>query len=360
MYREDAGGALEPLAPWDDRIRRQDVRPLLTPNGTLYLVTARGPRPAPAALPAPPAPAPHRRGRGHRHRHRRRTGRSPRRSWRPAWPSRDAGSRPGLGPRSRAAPPRCAPSVPPCARTRGLEVTVAASGPAFDVLDAAGERPLRFALPDGSDHVPPGGDPAALLDAAAATDRARGPRTCSLVGISSLGVGLDEALLARAAGRPTFALQDYPGDANAVGGALRRHLLRARRGARRGSPASASGWPRSRWARSATPPTRASTWPRLRAGTARPHRRRARPAGARLLRPAPRDPGTRGRVRRTWRTRSPGWPAKPLVAAARAPEVPPQRPRASRRRARAGPGSRSTMPPPTGATSSPGSPPATS
>ncbi len=40
MYREDAGGALEPLAPWDDRIRRQDVRPLLTPSGTIYLVTA--------------------------------------------------------------------------------------------------------------------------------------------------------------------------------------------------------------------------------------------------------------------------------------------------------------------------------
>jgi N-acylneuraminate cytidylyltransferase/CMP-N,N'-diacetyllegionaminic acid synthase len=40
MYREDGGGVLEPLAAWDDRIRRQDVRPLLTPSGTLYLVTA--------------------------------------------------------------------------------------------------------------------------------------------------------------------------------------------------------------------------------------------------------------------------------------------------------------------------------
>jgi N-acylneuraminate cytidylyltransferase/CMP-N,N'-diacetyllegionaminic acid synthase len=39
MYREDASGWLEPLAPWEDRTRRQDVRPLLTPNGTLYLVT---------------------------------------------------------------------------------------------------------------------------------------------------------------------------------------------------------------------------------------------------------------------------------------------------------------------------------
>jgi CMP-N,N'-diacetyllegionaminic acid synthase len=39
MYREDDQGVLEPLAAWDDRIRRQDVRPLLTPNGTLYLST---------------------------------------------------------------------------------------------------------------------------------------------------------------------------------------------------------------------------------------------------------------------------------------------------------------------------------
>jgi CMP-N-acetylneuraminic acid synthetase len=39
MYREEADGLLEPLAPWDERLRRQDVRPLLTPSGSLYLVT---------------------------------------------------------------------------------------------------------------------------------------------------------------------------------------------------------------------------------------------------------------------------------------------------------------------------------
>jgi CMP-N-acetylneuraminic acid synthetase len=39
MYREDGEGVLKPLASWDERIRRQDVRPLLTPNGTLYLST---------------------------------------------------------------------------------------------------------------------------------------------------------------------------------------------------------------------------------------------------------------------------------------------------------------------------------
>ena len=99
-----------------------------------------------------------------------------------------------------------------------LAVAVAASGPAFDTLDAAGERPVRFALPDGSVHVPPGGDPATLLDAARRLIASAAPDVL-LVGISSLGVGLDEALLACAAGRPTFALQDYPGDANAVAGA---------------------------------------------------------------------------------------------------------------------------------------------
>ena len=39
MYREDDQGVLQPLAAWDERIRRQDGRPLLTPNGTLYLST---------------------------------------------------------------------------------------------------------------------------------------------------------------------------------------------------------------------------------------------------------------------------------------------------------------------------------
>jgi hypothetical protein len=66
--------------------------------------------------------------------------------------------------------------------------------------------------------VPPGGDPSALLAAAATLIETVSPDVL-LVGISSFGVGLDEALLARAAGRPSFALQDYPGDANAIGGA---------------------------------------------------------------------------------------------------------------------------------------------
>jgi CMP-N-acetylneuraminic acid synthetase len=39
MYRLGPDGLLEPLAPWDERTRRQEVSPLFTPNGTLYLTT---------------------------------------------------------------------------------------------------------------------------------------------------------------------------------------------------------------------------------------------------------------------------------------------------------------------------------
>lgn len=39
MYRLRPDGLLEPLAPWDERTRRQEVSPLFTPNGTLYLTT---------------------------------------------------------------------------------------------------------------------------------------------------------------------------------------------------------------------------------------------------------------------------------------------------------------------------------
>ncbi len=94
---------------------------------------------------------------------------------------------------------------------------VIASGAAFEILAAAGHHPIRFALPDGSSHVAPGGDPIVLLAAASELVKRLDPDVL-VVGISSLGVGLDEALLARAGGRPTFALQDYPGDANSIGG----------------------------------------------------------------------------------------------------------------------------------------------
>ena len=98
-----------------------------------------------------------------------------------------------------------------------IALSVAASGPAFEMLDAAGARPIHFALPDGSLEVPPGEDPGNLLEAADGL-LARVQPDVLIVGVSSLGVGLDEALLAAAGDRPTFGLQDYPGDASAIGG----------------------------------------------------------------------------------------------------------------------------------------------
>jgi hypothetical protein len=106
-----------------------------------------------------------------------------------------------------------APALRADARAR---VTVIASGVAAEILAAAGESPIPFALPDGSTHLARGADPSALLAATRELIERVSPDVL-LVGISSLGVGLDEALLACAAGRPTFALQDYPGDANAIG-----------------------------------------------------------------------------------------------------------------------------------------------
>jgi hypothetical protein len=108
-----------------------------------------------------------------------------------------------------------------CRALRGdprLAVRVAASGPAFDLLDGGGEQPIRFTLPNGRTHVAVGDDSTDLLRAAAELLERVNPDVL-LVGVSSLGVGLDEALLAQARGRPTFGLQDYPGDANAIGGA---------------------------------------------------------------------------------------------------------------------------------------------
>jgi N-acylneuraminate cytidylyltransferase/CMP-N,N'-diacetyllegionaminic acid synthase len=39
MYHERPDGLLEPLRSWEGSTRRQEAPPLLTPNGTLYLVT---------------------------------------------------------------------------------------------------------------------------------------------------------------------------------------------------------------------------------------------------------------------------------------------------------------------------------
>lgn len=39
LFREDAGGLLEPLGSWEGRLLRQNIPPVFTPNGTMYLIT---------------------------------------------------------------------------------------------------------------------------------------------------------------------------------------------------------------------------------------------------------------------------------------------------------------------------------
>jgi len=110
------------------------------------------------------------------------------------------------------------PLVAALAAERNVTLTVVASGAALGILDGAGPRPLAFTLPDGTNHVPAGRDRGPLLDQARELVVRIQPDVI-VTGISSLGVGIDEALLAVASGRPTFAVQDYPGDANAIDGA---------------------------------------------------------------------------------------------------------------------------------------------
>ncbi|MBI2205303.1 MAG: hypothetical protein HYU41_15755 [Candidatus Rokubacteria bacterium] len=96
---------------------------------------------------------------------------------------------------------------------RRLEVVVVASDPAYELLVAAGEEPRKFTA---------SASPAAAADTATLVGEAHDvlddvDPDVVVTGISSLGVGVDEALLACAGTRPTFALQDYPGDVNALG-----------------------------------------------------------------------------------------------------------------------------------------------
>jgi CMP-N,N'-diacetyllegionaminic acid synthase len=39
LFREGAGGLLQPLAPGEGPLLRQDIPPMFSPNGTIYLIT---------------------------------------------------------------------------------------------------------------------------------------------------------------------------------------------------------------------------------------------------------------------------------------------------------------------------------
>jgi hypothetical protein len=98
-----------------------------------------------------------------------------------------------------------------CAHGR-FEVILTASGVALEMLAQEGLEPIPFHLPGGIDSIQPGQDPGLLLqEAKGLLDRLQPDAV--LTSLSSLGVGIDEALLATAE-VPTFALQDFWGDVN--------------------------------------------------------------------------------------------------------------------------------------------------
>jgi len=91
-------------------------------------------------------------------------------------------------------------------------VSLAASDPALSLLRQKGESGHAFVFANGCDHLKIDDDPNPLLDAARRLLR----KTCPdavCVCLSSLGVGIDEALLATTP-VPSFAMQDFWGDVN--------------------------------------------------------------------------------------------------------------------------------------------------
>lgn len=93
-----------------------------------------------------------------------------------------------------------------------FDVDVAASGIGLQVIQRAGKSPYPFILADGRDHLEYDEDPSPLITEAEQL-LGRVEPDAVIAGLSSLGVGVDEAVLA-AARVPTFAMQDFWGDVN--------------------------------------------------------------------------------------------------------------------------------------------------
>ena len=93
-----------------------------------------------------------------------------------------------------------------------FEVDLVASGVALAMFQKLGESPRAFAFQDGRDHLQVGEVPTPLMDAARRLLEEARPDavfTC----LSTLGVGIDEALVA-ACQVPSFVMQDFWGDVN--------------------------------------------------------------------------------------------------------------------------------------------------
>jgi len=129
-----------------------------------------------------------------------------------------------LAARDPGAAGQLAPLAAALAAEPRVALTIAAGGAARERLDAVAGHGVAFALAGGAAHVGPGEDTAPLLAATRALLDDVDPDVI-VTGVSSLGVGIDEALHAVAGGRPTFAVQDYPGDANAIEGAYAGHYF---------------------------------------------------------------------------------------------------------------------------------------
>lgn len=93
-----------------------------------------------------------------------------------------------------------------------LEVHLVTSGPAHDLLEQSLGEHQVLQLPDGRDHLQQTESSAPLLEATAGILAECRPQAV-LTSVSSLGVGIDEAVIALAE-VPSFTFQDFWGDAN--------------------------------------------------------------------------------------------------------------------------------------------------
>lgn len=93
-----------------------------------------------------------------------------------------------------------------------FDVDLVASGVGLSVMQRLGKSPHPFIFADDRDHLEYDEDPSPLIAGAERLLAAIQPDAV-IVGLSSMGVGVDEALLA-AARVPTFAMQDFWGDVN--------------------------------------------------------------------------------------------------------------------------------------------------